>query len=314
MLHPLAKENPGKEFIAANRAASCRYMKMITLPKLRDALRDLKPVVRGRSRARRASASADRPHGRDRLDPRRAGLESTRLEGCGLAGAGVVRLFRLRYVRRIVQVRLVAAAAAAARRRRRPGPSCPRRGPPRSRARGHPFRLRGRCGRRSPRPRRRHLGRCGPRRRDHCGHHRRGRSRPSSPSPSSPSPRPERSSPAAPLARRRRRRARSYRRCRGVAARSAWSPEGVGTAEVLWVSRGAGLGRMGWLRAHGRRRAGASPTVVGRDGDSTHDGAGHERGRAHLGHQRAAAGGADAHHLGHASGHGLGGIASWRAA
>ena len=46
MLHPLAKENPGKEFIPANRAASCRYMKMITLPKLRDALRDLKPVVR----------------------------------------------------------------------------------------------------------------------------------------------------------------------------------------------------------------------------------------------------------------------------
>jgi quinolinate synthase len=46
MLHPLAKENPGKDFIPANRAAACRYMKMITLPKLRDALRDLKPVVR----------------------------------------------------------------------------------------------------------------------------------------------------------------------------------------------------------------------------------------------------------------------------
>jgi quinolinate synthase len=46
MLHPLAKENPGKEFIPANRAAACRYMKMITLPKLHDALRDLKPVVR----------------------------------------------------------------------------------------------------------------------------------------------------------------------------------------------------------------------------------------------------------------------------
>jgi quinolinate synthase len=28
------------DFIAANEAASCRYMKMITLPKLRDALRD----------------------------------------------------------------------------------------------------------------------------------------------------------------------------------------------------------------------------------------------------------------------------------
>ena len=46
MLHPLAKESPDKSFIPANRAASCRYMKMITLPKLRDALRDLRPQVR----------------------------------------------------------------------------------------------------------------------------------------------------------------------------------------------------------------------------------------------------------------------------
>ncbi|MBA3263845.1 MAG: quinolinate synthase NadA [Thermoleophilaceae bacterium] len=46
MLHPLAKENPGKSFIPANRAAACRYMKMITLPKLHAALRDLKPQVR----------------------------------------------------------------------------------------------------------------------------------------------------------------------------------------------------------------------------------------------------------------------------
>ncbi len=38
MLHPLAAENPGKRFIAANRKAVCAYMKMITLPKLRDAL------------------------------------------------------------------------------------------------------------------------------------------------------------------------------------------------------------------------------------------------------------------------------------
>jgi quinolinate synthase len=45
MLHPLEKENPGKSFIAANRAAVCRYMKMITLPKLRDSLRDLRPQV-----------------------------------------------------------------------------------------------------------------------------------------------------------------------------------------------------------------------------------------------------------------------------
>jgi quinolinate synthase len=40
MLYPLRKADPGTEFIAANEAASCRYMKMITLPKLHDALRD----------------------------------------------------------------------------------------------------------------------------------------------------------------------------------------------------------------------------------------------------------------------------------
>jgi quinolinate synthase len=45
MLHPLEQENPGKTFIPANQAAVCRYMKMITLPKLRDALRDLEPRV-----------------------------------------------------------------------------------------------------------------------------------------------------------------------------------------------------------------------------------------------------------------------------
>jgi len=46
MLYPLEQENPGKRFVPANRAAVCRYMKMITLPKLRDALRDMRPVVK----------------------------------------------------------------------------------------------------------------------------------------------------------------------------------------------------------------------------------------------------------------------------
>jgi quinolinate synthase len=32
--------------VAANAAATCRYMKMITLPKLRDALRDMAPAVK----------------------------------------------------------------------------------------------------------------------------------------------------------------------------------------------------------------------------------------------------------------------------
>jgi len=40
MLYPLRRAAPEVEFIAANAEASCRYMKMITLPKLRDALRD----------------------------------------------------------------------------------------------------------------------------------------------------------------------------------------------------------------------------------------------------------------------------------
>src|SRR2546423_487073 len=40
MLYPLEEENPGQTFVAANRGAVCPFMKMITLPKLRDALRD----------------------------------------------------------------------------------------------------------------------------------------------------------------------------------------------------------------------------------------------------------------------------------
>ena len=40
MLYPLRQVAPDVKFIAANEAAHCRYMKMITLPKLRDALRD----------------------------------------------------------------------------------------------------------------------------------------------------------------------------------------------------------------------------------------------------------------------------------
>ena len=38
---------PDVDFVAANEAASCRYMKMITLPKLRDALRDGTPRRQG---------------------------------------------------------------------------------------------------------------------------------------------------------------------------------------------------------------------------------------------------------------------------
>jgi quinolinate synthase len=46
MLHPLREARPDVDFIAANEAASCRYMKMITLPKLRDTLRAMAPQVK----------------------------------------------------------------------------------------------------------------------------------------------------------------------------------------------------------------------------------------------------------------------------
>ena len=61
MLHGLRMAAPDVDFIAANEAASCRYMKMITLPKLRDALREGKPVVKVPAAiAERARTSIDR--------------------------------------------------------------------------------------------------------------------------------------------------------------------------------------------------------------------------------------------------------------
>ncbi len=46
MLHPLRMAAPDVDFIPANPEASCMYMKMITLPKLRDALREMQFEVR----------------------------------------------------------------------------------------------------------------------------------------------------------------------------------------------------------------------------------------------------------------------------
>ena len=46
MLYALEQAAPGVSFIPANAEASCMYMKMITLPKLRDALRDNNYEVR----------------------------------------------------------------------------------------------------------------------------------------------------------------------------------------------------------------------------------------------------------------------------
>ena len=41
MLYPLQQAAPRSTLHEANRMAFCKYMKMITLPKLRDCLRDM---------------------------------------------------------------------------------------------------------------------------------------------------------------------------------------------------------------------------------------------------------------------------------
>jgi quinolinate synthase len=46
MLHPLREAAPDLDFIAANERASCKYMKMITLPKLVESLRDNRTEVK----------------------------------------------------------------------------------------------------------------------------------------------------------------------------------------------------------------------------------------------------------------------------
>jgi len=46
MLYPLQMAAPQANLVEANRMAYCKYMKMITLPKLRDSLRELKHEVR----------------------------------------------------------------------------------------------------------------------------------------------------------------------------------------------------------------------------------------------------------------------------
>ncbi len=61
MLHPLRRTAPDVDFIAANEAASCRYMKMITLPKLRDCLLQGGPEVKVPAEiARRARTPIER--------------------------------------------------------------------------------------------------------------------------------------------------------------------------------------------------------------------------------------------------------------
>jgi quinolinate synthase len=61
IIHRLNKEAPGKRFEAVSERAICRYMKMITLEKVRDSLRDWRHVVTVEAAtAERARAAIDR--------------------------------------------------------------------------------------------------------------------------------------------------------------------------------------------------------------------------------------------------------------
>ena len=93
MLHPLRMAAPDVDFVAANEAASCRYMKMITLPKLRDALRDGKPVVKvAAGRSPSAPACRSSAWSRSRRSQRRAvdaDVARARVRGDRARGAGI---------------------------------------------------------------------------------------------------------------------------------------------------------------------------------------------------------------------------------
>ena len=67
IIHRLEKEAPGKTFEPVRDDAECRYMKLTTLEKVRDSLRDGKHRHHGRAGARRPRAPRDRAHGRDHL-------------------------------------------------------------------------------------------------------------------------------------------------------------------------------------------------------------------------------------------------------
>jgi quinolinate synthase len=81
MLYPLQQAAPRANLIEANRMAFCKYMKMITLPKLRDSLREMKFEVKV------PEEIAERAHGGDRLGLDLAAAAALNLKP-SVAGAG----------------------------------------------------------------------------------------------------------------------------------------------------------------------------------------------------------------------------------
>ena len=83
MLYPLQMAAPEVEFIPANAEASCEFMKMITLPKLRDALREMKFEVKvdPETRRRRGCRSTGWSRSASSAAPRRASRSPLELLG-----------------------------------------------------------------------------------------------------------------------------------------------------------------------------------------------------------------------------------------
>ena len=66
ILHRLRRENPAKRFFAANERASCAYMKVTTLPKVKRALEQMQHRITVPSRVAGPRAARDRANDRDR--------------------------------------------------------------------------------------------------------------------------------------------------------------------------------------------------------------------------------------------------------
>ena len=90
MLYPLQQAAPQANLIEANRMAFCKYMKMITLPKLRDALREMKLEVKvAAERSPSARGSRSSAWSRSARPPARR--RGRRRSACGLRAGGRAR-------------------------------------------------------------------------------------------------------------------------------------------------------------------------------------------------------------------------------
>ena len=83
MLYPLHQAAPHAKLIEANRMAFCKFMKMITLPKVRDSLRDFKYEVKVPPRSPRGRSCRSSAWSRSAADSSIVQLERCNSPPCG---------------------------------------------------------------------------------------------------------------------------------------------------------------------------------------------------------------------------------------